>query len=183
MFSTLATMGFASHVIGNIFHECCKQHAFGESTIDGNLEKLAEKIYLYYKDNKQITSKLQGKLTKERVKTSKGWLKLKAKAAQTRHLAPFALALAREHLEPRRIAICQLLCTFHAMLDEEGMFLSEEAKIRMPILGQRMCGLYAQLSSAALAQGSRGWTMTPKVHLMMHILEWLAPCCVQCSRV
>ena len=33
----------------------------------------------------------------ERAKTSKGWPKLKAKAAAKRHLASFALELAIEH--------------------------------------------------------------------------------------
>ena len=44
------------------------------------------------KANKSM-SRVQGKLTVERLRTDGGWPKLKAKAAATRHLVHFALEL------------------------------------------------------------------------------------------
>ena len=55
------------------------------------------------------------------------------------------------------------------------MFLDERAKARLPVLGRKMCGLFAQLSARALADGERKWKMTPKVHLLLHLCEWQAP--------
>ena len=55
------------------------------------------------------------------------------------------------------------------------MFLDEAACARFPLLGQRMCGIYAQLSAESLAHGQRRWKMTPKVHLVLHSCDWQAP--------
>ena len=104
------------------------------------------------------------------------WPKLKAKAAATRQLAPFALHLATVHLPDRRIrALCQLLCEFYQMMDSQGMFLDDIAKQRLPKLGQRMCGLFAQLARDSLANGVKCWKMTPKVHLLLHLCDWQGP--------
>ena len=55
------------------------------------------------------------------------------------------------------------------------MFLDDIAKQRLPKLGQRMCGLYAQLAADSLAAGVKHWKMTPKVHLLLHLCEWQGP--------
>ena len=47
----------------------------------------------WYKDTKE-TTKLRGKLTFERIKTSNDWPKLKCKAAAVRHLLRYAEKLA-----------------------------------------------------------------------------------------
>ena len=83
--------------------------------------------------------------------------------------------LAREHLDVRRQALCQLLVDFYQLLNNQGMFLDDAAKAAMPILGRRMCGLFAQLSAEALSTGSKKWKMTPKVHLLLHLCEWQGP--------
>ena len=82
--------GFASHVAGNIIQECIQARAFDPGNADANIAALNKKLDGWYKANR-VTSTIKGKLSKERVKTSNGWPKLKAKAAGTRHLAPYVL--------------------------------------------------------------------------------------------
>lgn len=166
--------GVASHVIGNVIQACCSRKAFHPGTLDQNLAALQERMDAWYKRH-SVDSRLRGKLTKERVRTSGKWPKLKAKAAQTRHLAPFARELAEEFLDVRCQALCQLLCRFYEVLASQGMFLDEDAKLELPQVGRRLCGLYAQLSRESFQAGSKRWKMTPKVHLMLHLCEDQAP--------
>ena len=70
---------------------------------------------------------MQGKLTVERLRTDGGWPKLKAKAAAIRHLAPFALELAKEHNngslhDRRRVALAQRLAECYVIFQSEHMF-------------------------------------------------------------
>ena len=70
----------------------------------------------------------------ERLRTSKVWPKLKAKAAATRHLALFAFELISELGDPThpywgdhdRLAqgVCQLLCRFYELVQK--MIATEE---------------------------------------------------------
>ena len=167
--------GVASHVIGNVLHECCELKVFAPGgTLEQNVAALDTSMAAWYKANR-VTSKVQGKLTKEGIRASGQWPKLKAKAAATRHLAPFALQLAQAHLGARQRAICQLLCEFYSLLDTQGMFLDDAAKDRFPKLGFRLCGLFAQQAAEAYAAGRKQWKMSPKVHLLLHLLEWQAP--------
>ena len=142
--------------------------------MEANVKGLNDALLAWYKANK-VDSRIKGKITRDRIKTSSSWPKLKAKGAATRHVIPFCLELARKHLDVRRIALCQVLCSFYDLLNEQGMFLDEEAKRRMPDLGRRVCGLFAQLSSEALLANRKSWKMTPKVHLLLHLCEWQAP--------
>ena len=166
--------GVASHIIGNIFEECLAQGVFCAGGRAANLEALNKELLGWYTRCK-ITSRVKGKLTQERIKTSAGWPKLKAKAAGTRHAMPFALELAQQHLDRRRVVLCQLFCEFYGLLDSQGMFLDSGAKQRLPILGKQICGLYAQLAQLSFQDGKKGWKVTPKVHLMLHLCEWQAP--------
>ena len=156
--------GVASHVIGNIFFQCVSDHVFGGSNQQENLAILQDRLHAHYKVHKPH-SKIQGELTLDRIRTSNGWPKLKAKAAATRHLAGFALQLAREYLDARRVALCTLLCRFYSVIDSEEQFLSAAAKAELPGLGRRMCELYSSLSAEALAAGQKRWKMSPKHHL------------------
>jgi len=167
-------LGFAAHVAGNIFHECVQQKAFDAGDMDANVKGQNDALLAWYKKNK-IESRIKGKITKDRIKTSSSWPKLKAKGAATRHVIPFCLELARAHCDVRRVALCQVLCSFYELLNSQGMFLDAEAKARMPALARRMCGLFAQLSSEALQANRKTWKMTPKVHLLLHLCEWQAP--------
>ena len=167
-------LGIALHIGGNVLMECCRAKAFCDGNIDANIAELNEVIKEWYRRNPKVSTRLKGKLTRERIQTSKSWPKLKSKAAETRHLAPFFLELSRKHLDAKRVAVCQLLCEFYSLIHAQGMFLDEPAKERLPLIGRRMCGMFAALSREAFAKGQKGWKMTPKVHLTLHLCEWQA---------
>ena len=166
--------GVASHIIGNILWECMRAGAFGGGSVENKLVVLNKTIDAWYKEHK-VTSKIKGRLTAERIRTSKSWPKLKAKAAATRHIAPFAHELACKFLDQKRIAITQMLCEFYDIMNAQGMFLDADAKERLPKLGDRMCKLYALLSREALVARQKAWKMVPKVHLLLHLCIDQAP--------
>ena len=166
--------GVASHIIGNIFQDCLTKSVFSDGPRAANIAALDTQLREWYRRNK-VTSVIQGKLTAERIRTSGKWPKLKAKAAATRHAAPFALELARAHLDRRSIALCQLLCEFYCLMDSQGMFLDDVAKARLPALGKRLCALYAQFSHDAFISRRKAWKLTPTLHLLLHLCEWQAP--------
>ena len=112
--------GVASHIIANICWELVLAQAWGGSTQERNVQGLMEELQAHYKSSKEA-SRIQGKLTVERIRTQGGWPKLKAKAAATRHCAKFALDLAIRHNsgsphDRRRVGVVQclvgLLCDF-----------------------------------------------------------------------
>ena len=66
----------------------------------------------WYKKTR-ATSKMQGQLTPERLRTQGGWSKIKAKAAATRHLAEYALHVAQAFGGPgyqEIVFVCAELC-------------------------------------------------------------------------
>ena len=167
--------GVASHVIGNIFWELVCAHKWGKPTQEANVAELMKQMHALYAPQ-ETSSKVQGKLTVERIRSTNGWPKLKAKAAATRHLAEFALALAIEHDDGTphsrmRVGVAQCLVDFYKMLKAEGMFLSDDAKKRLPKLGRTLCTLYSKLCSEAFGQGTKFWKMSPKHHLFQHLCE------------
>ena len=77
--------GVASHVIGNVFWVMITRHVWGHTTQEESTAALYQEMQAWYSRTRE-KSRVQGKLTIERVRTSGGWPKLKAKAAATRHL-------------------------------------------------------------------------------------------------
>ena len=149
--------------------ELIHAHAFGGSTQAINLERLEKRLKAHYKST-NATSQVLGKLNFERIKTSGIWPKLKAKADATRHLSLFALELAIEFdsgspHDRRRVGVAQCLHEFYESIGAGGMFLSDDAKIRLPQNGRTLCDLYSQLSAEASAAGKRLWKFSPKHHL------------------
>ena len=118
---------------------------------------------------------MQGKLTPDRIRTSNGWPKLKCKGAATMHLSPFALELAEAYLGDREKMLCKLLVRFYGLLNEEGRFLSAEAKVELPELGLSLCSLYTALAQESAMAGKKNWKSMPKLHLFQHMCEWQAP--------
>ena len=173
-------LGVAAHVVGNIFWRCVVKRVWGCRTYAENVEKLEEELNSWYKERKE-KSQLQGRLTIARIRTSKNWPKLKAKGAASRHIAEFALLLARRHLLDasergrKAFAVAQCLVNFYRIIEDEGQYLSAGAKASIPKLGRQLCVLYAQLAREAFEDGERFWKMNPKLHLFLHLCEWLVP--------
>lgn len=168
-------LGVASHVVANIFLEVMRLGCWG-ATHKVQLEGLTKDMQEWYKAQKNI-SRLQGRLTIERLRTTGGWPKLKAKAAATRHLTRYALVLAQRHdsgsvHDRQRLAVAQLLVSFYDVLDQNGMFLSPTAKEALPKIGSRLCIIYEKLSRESLEAGRMMWKLVPKFHLFLHLCEW-----------
>ena len=126
--------------------------------------------------NIEISTKIQGKLTYQRIKTSADWPKLKCKAAATRHLSHYALYLATTYNDhsihaERRKGVATKLVRFYTICETEGRFLSAAARAEMVVLSRDFMAMYAHLSAEALAQQVRLWKMVPKFHIWQHLCE------------
>ena len=167
--------GIASHIVGNVlWYMAVVKGVLGGETIATKVELLDKHLNAWYKANK-CSSKIQGKLSHQRLRSTDGWPKLKAKAAATRHLAKYALHLAQTFAsadERPIVAVCQLLTRFYEILESESMFLGAAARAELPRLGQQLAVIYSGLASRAAANLVKAWKMTPKMHLFLHLCEW-----------
>jgi hypothetical protein len=171
-------LGIASHIIGNVMLEIMQTKIWGTNRPE-QVKGLMAHMNVWYKTHVLKKSRLQGKLTVDRIKTSKGWPKLKAKAAATRHLSRYALELSQTYNsgslhDQLRLAVCQLLVRFYDILECEDMFLSEQSKAELPKLSLQLCNIYDRLAKEAIAANRRAWKLAPKFHLFLHLCEWQA---------
>ena len=177
MVDTLHTVdqGVASHVLGNVMWlYAIVRRVFGAGgTQESAINALQRHLDEWYKNNRVAKeSCLQGKLTIERIRSSKGWPKLKAKAACTRHLAAYAVHLAQRFgtAEDRPVmAVCQDLLRLYQILDSEPMFLSPSAKLAISKVGTRLATLYSSLAQSALESRQRMWKLMPKLHIFASV--------------
>ena len=169
-------LGLACHIIANVmFIIAVLRNVFGGATYAERVKNLARHMHEWYKKTK-CTSKLQGKLTLERTRTSNNWPKLKANAAATRHLAEYALHLMEEFgrgdaYDNDMATVCKLLVRFYELLKTETMFVSANAKKEFPVLAQALTGIYQRLASSAFEHGQTLWKLSPKMHLFVHLCE------------
>ena len=127
--------------------------------------------------------RIDGKVTFVRVKKSGEWPKFLAKAAATRRLVPFALHLATKYNsgtlhDRRRLGVVQALDTIYQIFGRGHMFLERNERDELARLSVAFIGMYRHLSVEARGNEERAWKMTPKFHLMQHILEhqsWINP--------
>ena len=102
--------------------------------------------------------------------------KLRGKAAQVRHLLPFAVLLAQEfqHVSAHFQAVAHLF----QWLDKVASCLRTEPWDAALAAGAccRFCLLYASLEAEARAAGNFvSWRLKPKVHLFQELVEYVAP--------
>ena len=139
-------------VVAHVFMRCIKKRAWRATTHAENCERLDDEIRAWYRQ-KGEKSKLQGKLTMARLRSSCGYPKLKAKGAATRHMASFALGLAARHCAgPSVLDVVQTLAEIYHTLEKEGMFLSDAAKTRLSELARQFHLLYNRLPREAVAE-------------------------------
>ena len=171
--------GFGSHIVGNVFwYIAVIKRAFGGSTQGENIARLASHLKTWY-TNTKCNRRIQGVLTLERVRTSGAWPKLKAKAAATRHVVKFCIFLMEtfgdgSENDNNVLNIVKLLQRFYDILDFEGQFLSDAAKVELPLLSKTLANLYAMMSMQAFDNGTKMWKMMPKLHLFQHLCEYMA---------
>ena len=170
-------LGVAAHVIGNILVLCIAKKVLGGKNIDENTTLLAEDLEAWQKKSIKKNTRMQGKLTWQRLKTSGGFPKLKAKAAATRHLAAYAYDLAKQHLkdDPRIVGVAQTLLEFYSVLETEGLHMRDTAIDKIKEVGFQCCILYAALANESATANKKYWKMSPKWHLFLHLCEWAIP--------
>ena len=170
--------GIASHIIANVlWYFTVIKRVLGGSTQQDAVKRLDKRIRDGYKEVK-CASKLQGELTLERLRASAAvFPMLKAKAAQTRHLARFALAFAQKYadmeskLDRTILCIITLLVRFYELLHENSQFLGASARDEMPQVGRILAEQYSKMSSWAHGMRLKMWRMTPKLHMFENLTE------------
>ena len=146
--------GVASYVIGSVL--CLLvlwRKVFGGGNQDGALKNLCTHMKDRHR-REQTTSKVQGKLALDRIRTSGEW----AKPGATRHLAAYALLLMSTYREGsvedrQAVAVCELLVQFNMMFQTEDKFLSDDMRDEIKKLGRNFTVLYSALAAKALAAG------------------------------
>ena len=125
--------------------------------------------------------KLQGKLTKEWIKSMSDCPNFKNKGVQTRYLTPYAFGLARRfHPGTLHVPVTQLFCKMCSLMSTQSHFLTDAALEEFKKAGQRMLLLHVDLHTEAVGQLRSFWKLTPKAHLVDHLVthqsaEWGNP--------
>jgi hypothetical protein len=163
-------LGVGQDALGNLFYEVAE--LLPGATHTQRVEALWAKIRQYYKEKKP-TSQLQ-KLTATMICTS-GKKKLRAKAAETRHLLPFGYLLACEYADGNEhMAAVSVL--FENLLDclqclGQQPFPHEKASSA----SRKFLAMCAALETEARAKGDfLSWRMKPKHHLFQELMEYQA---------
>ena len=164
--------GLASHCVANVFIEVMRDSLVGTNWHE-KLRDLQDKLKAH---GKTSGHKIDGELTFERIKTKGEWPKLKAKAANTRHISRFALRLCQEFNsgsahDMRRLGVMQQLVRFYDIVETEGRFLTETARSELPVIAESLLTMYGALSREALASRVRCWKMTQKFHMFQHCCD------------
>ena len=169
-------LGVTQDAIGNFFWAVLNSSFLTPKKInrDEKTKLLFQKVKEYYKRSSTPATncRLQG-LTTEMIKSDKKSPKLRAKAAETRHLVPFAFELAFDFNESLKTehshAIACLfgyLLRFYMTLDTQpfdaGMAASSCRKF---------CVLYVSLNKTF---GPELWRVKPKLHLFQEMAEYLS---------
>ena len=173
--------GVTAHVVGNVMYEVMKLGQWG-STQAEQAAGLNDDLKKHYTATKE-QYRIDGKITFTRVRKTGDWPRFLGKAAATRKLANYALELATRYNDgsihdQRRAGVCKCLVRVYDILDAEPRFMSEGAKRELAELSVVFFNMYSNLSAEALGKEVREWKMSPKFHLMQHILEhqtWINP--------
>ena len=169
-------VGVTAHAVANVMFEVLPFYGGNMAEQVKNLQKA---LLDWYKEHK-IASRLEGKLTLDRLRcASSSFPKLKAKAAASRNMVPFAVLLATKHNsgsdhDVRRLKMIEELAVFYDTLKGEGRFFSRPARDIIRRVGVSVPGLYATLTADARVQGLRAWKLVPKFHIFQHLCLYQA---------
>ena len=68
-------------------------------------------------------------------------------------------------------ALCQMLVEFYSILASESQFLTDATTRRLSEFSLMFTSLCVKLASVAHHKGVRIWKLTPKLHLLTHMIE------------
>ena len=146
------------------------------------VQRLHDDLQAWYKREK-VSSRLKGKLTVARLRGDDGFPKLKAKAAATRHMLPYAINLMERFAvtrgdsnkkthDDRATLVLTYLQRFYGILYDEGQVMTQGAQTEIAEVGRRCAIIYVALARDSLVAGIRLWKITPKLHVFVHLCEW-----------
>ncbi len=167
-------LGVALHVIGNVFFEIVSSKKLGRTQAD-SVKELWRDLQAWYK-KMHVPSRLSA-LKFEDFKQSGKPPKFRGKAANTRHLVPYVVKLCTqfdsgsEH-DKFRLACATSLASFYGVLEACPQHMDVKSLREFAKLGREICSFYAALSAR---HDSKAWKLTPKFHLLLHLVELHAP--------
>ena len=176
-------LGICASIIGNVLWILAvRRRVFGGGTMAQAVELLRNDLTAWYKEV-QENSRLKGKLSVARLRGPDGYPKLKAKAAATRHMLPYAINLLQRFAvtdaesddkthDDRATLVLAYLQRFYDILYEQGQLMTQDAKTEIAELGRRLAIIYVALARDSLGAGIRLWKITPKLHVFVHLCEW-----------
>ena len=149
-------LGIAAHIEGSVFwYIFVIRRKCGGRTQAECVKLLEDHMQAWYKRTK-CKSRIQGKVTVERLRTAKLWPKLKSKGAAARHLAVFAMQLMLDFGDPLdpvwgwhdllATGVTQLLVEFYNLIADESQFLTAAAKLRIAEIGDQLTKLYDEMA-------------------------------------
>ena len=162
-------LGVSQEAIGNLFFMyICGSYCTGSNRAE-KLRDLWLKIKAYYKEAKPPTT--LSSITMEMVRQQGKSPRLRAKAAETRHLVPFAFQLAQDMLAVDKSALNQ---TIYAMFKHLYTFymtmgVSPYQKDLASSSARKFCLLYADVAKQT---PDNLWKIKPKFHLFLELAEW-----------
>ena len=182
--------GVSSNIIGSVFwYIAVIRNFLGGNTYDRRVFNLWSDLKLWYSNNR-CTSRLQGELTKERVRASGQYPKLKAKAAATRHLAKYAYDLLCSYGDPTHPvwgehdklarALCQMLVQFNDLIMANSQFSTADTQASLPQFGRSFASIYVKFAGLCFDIQVKLYKLSPKLHLFEPLVEDQMPAFGNC---
>ena len=168
-------LGFSQLVLGNIIWEYMNFFADG-SNQGARIGEAWKRLKSHYADMRTY-NRLQV-LTLPMLRKPNGNIVLKAKGAETRHLVPFGVVLARDmydrsksaHAKTTLVCVSRLLDFYMLMgMDSYNAEAGKEAC--------RVCvSMYRALWQEAIREGEEHrWRLKPKAHMFQELAEYQGP--------
>jgi hypothetical protein len=173
-------LGVAHHILGNVLWVLLEDNAHVKSAATSRAARLKflwgllKAWYTAHGMPCPLNNLTLGMVKAGKVKTA--YPELKAKAAETRHMAPGVTGVFQalhDDKNERDTCIMELLkylCKFYALIGQNtGLAL---APTDVPVLREvvdTILVLYTALASQAQGRGERRWNMVPKFHMLWHI--------------
>ena len=164
-------LGSTQEIIGNILYESLGKYAKGKSR-KNKLQDLIIKIKQHYK--LMCTSNRINTLTMDMIKRDAKPPRLRAKGAETRHLVPFALEVAKANYEetksPQDLCVVNLassLLDFYMCLGT-----SPFPKKECSAAARKIVNVYTSLSTEAENHGQSAWKKKQKNHMFLELWEY-----------
>lgn len=159
-------IGCTQEILGSLFWEFIVKSPLAQGRTQDLRRQCLWALILEYYSTARPTTKLNG-LTMEMVRRDGSKARLRAKAAETRHLLPFGVDLAQKMVDadPSRhnstvFNMVKYLYSFYMSFGSVPFNVEYAQDV-----GMKRLRLYSDLSREAIADDFPAWAMKPKFHL------------------